>query len=64
MAPVCAQCDENLSVEHILVPCSKYDDERRNFNLMGKSLGQIVCDEADVNALVDFLKAIGLFNLI
>ena len=44
--------------------CSKYDDERRNSYLMGKSLGQIVGDEADVNVLVDFLKAIGLFNLI
>ena len=37
-APVCAPCDEVLSVEHILVHCPRYNNQRRRFNLQGKLL--------------------------
>ena len=63
-APECAQCDESLSVEHILVRCSKYSIERRQFDLNGKSVAQLLGDEVDVPKLVGFLKAIGLYTQI
>ena len=63
-APLCAGCDVALTVEHILVHCSTYHAQRRRFGLFGKSISQILDDEADVNALVKFLKATGLFRLI
>ena len=32
-APVCAQCNSILTVEHILVHCTKYVDERCQYHL-------------------------------
>ena len=61
-APVCAHCDELLSVEHLLVHCSKFNNQRQRFNLSGKSLPELLGDEADIDALFDFLKAIKLFK--
>ena len=60
-APVCAQCAVPLSVEHILVQCVKYQVQRRRFHLGGKSISQILDDEADISALMGFLKAINIF---
>ena len=60
-APVCAQCAVPLSVEHILVQCVKYQVQRRRFHLEGKSISQILDDEADISALMRFLKAINIF---
>ena len=61
-APTCVQCDELLSVEHILVHCPRYSNQRRRFNLLGKSLQEILGDDADIDALFNFLKAIALYK--
>ena len=60
-APVCADCADALTVEHILVRCSKYSVQRQQYNLTGKSMTQILGDEADVPKLMGFLKAAGLY---
>ena len=63
-APECARCNTALSVEHILVHCPNYLAQRHRFNLFNKSLSELLNDEADVPALVGFLKATGLYSLI
>ena len=60
-APICARCAVPLSVEHILVQCIKYRTQRQRFHLDGKSIAEILDDNADVSALVGFLKAIRIF---
>ena len=63
-APECAQCDEVLSVEHMLVHCSRYSMQRQRFGLTGKSLVQLLGDEADISSLMKFLRAIHVFDMI
>ena len=62
--PVCAHCGGLLSVEHILVHCPKFVNERRRYNLSGKPLANILGDEVDVENLIGFLKKIDVFNLL
>ena len=57
-APVCARCGDTLSVEHILVHCSQYSNERRRFNLAGKCIEEILGDDVDVLPLMSFLKSL------
>ena len=61
-APVCAHCDQTLSVEHILVECSKYDNLRQTHHLNNKSLKRILDDDADIGNLMNFLKDANLFS--
>ena len=61
-APVCARCDSPLSVEHILVHCPQYSNERQKFNLAGKCIGEILGDDVDVLALMSFLKSLRIFK--
>ena len=60
-APVCDRCDVALSVEHILVHCLRYNEQRRRFHLDGKSIAEILDEGADIPALVGFLKFINIF---
>ena len=61
-APECAHCDRLLSVEHILVHCSKFSLQRRKFHLDGKSLGEILDDDVNIENLFGFLKETNVFN--
>ena len=63
-APECARCDEVLSVEHILVRCQIYNATRRKYGLLGKSISEILGDDADISSLVQFLKEINLLEKI
>ena len=65
-APVCAHCDRLLSVEHVLVHCSKFQNQRRKYHLEGKSVGAILDDDDDddVGSLVGYLQDIKVFNII
>ena len=62
-APVCAHCDRLLSVKHILVHCSKFQNQLRKYYLEGKSISAIL-DDVDVGGLVGYLQDIEVFNLI
>ena len=62
-APVYAHCDRLLSVEHVLVHCSKFQKQRRNYYLEGKSIGAILDDDVDVGSLVGYQQDIKVFNI-
>ena len=61
-APECAQCGTTLSVEHILVRCPQYNAARRKYGLAGKPIQNVLNDDADIEALVKFLKEINIYN--
>ena len=60
-APECACCDSLLTIEHILVHCPRYRNERNN-HVKGRNITDILGEEVDVNGIIEFLKEIGIFN--
>ena len=62
-APVCAHCDRLLSVEPILVHCSKFLNRQQRNHLEGKSIDAVL-DDVDVGSLVGYLQAIEVFNIV
>ena len=60
-APVCAQCDNQLSVEHIIVHCPFYGVKRRKYGLAGKPISAILGEGVDIPNLIEFLKDINLY---
>ena len=63
-ALVCAHCGRLLSVEHVLVHCPKFRNQRWKYHLEGKSIGAILDDNVDVGGLVSYLQDIKVFNII
>ena len=63
-APECAHCDRLLSVEHILVHCSRFSPQRLRYHLDGKSLREILDDDVDIGNLLDFLRDTNLLHQI
>ena len=59
--PRCVDCQADLTVKHILVECHNFNQERRAASLDGRSLGEVLGDEADIFNLMDFLKKIDIF---
>ena len=39
---MCAHCENFLTVEHILVHCTRYVDERRRYRLDGMPISEVV----------------------
>ena len=64
VTPVCAHCDRLLSVEHVLVHCSKFQNQWLKYHLESKSIGAILDDDVDVGSLVGYLQDIKVFNII
>ena len=62
-APVCAHCDRLLSVELVLVHCSKLRNHRQKYHLEGKSIGDIL-DDDDVGSLVGYLQDNKVFKIV
>ena len=63
-APVCDHCRIPLSVDHILVHCRHYNAARRKHGLAGKPVTSILDNDADIIAVINFLKEINLYNKI
>ena len=59
-APVCAHCDRFLTVEHILVHCTRYIDERHWYRLDGMTISEVLGD----NNVTGFLKSVGFYDKI
>ena len=59
--PECDQCHVPISVEHILVECTKYQRGRRRFRFENKSIETLLGDDGDINSLMSFLKENNLF---
>ena len=60
IAPECAHCDCQLSVEHILVQCPFYETKRRRYGLAGKPISAILGEGVDIPNLIGYLKDIKL----
>ena len=54
---------DKMPVEHVLVHCSKFQNQRRKYHLEGKSIGAILDDHVDVGSLVGYLQD-EVFNII
>ena len=61
---MCAHCDRLLSVEHVLVHCSKFRNQKRKYHPEGKSLAAILDDDVGVSSLVGYLQDIKIFNIL
>ena len=59
--PVCDYCQVALTVEHILVDCLKYRQQRNRFGLEGKPIGALLGELVEVENLMKFLKEINIF---
>ena len=59
--PHCNHCQANLTVKHILVDCVHFNSERRSNSLDGRSIQEILDDDANVDCIKNFLKQIYLF---
>ena len=61
-APMCAHCDDSLSIEHILVHCSRVKNARDKYRMGNKSLAEILNDSVNIEALIGFLKEVKIYN--
>ena len=59
--PVCGYCQVTLTVEHILVDCPRYENQRLKYGLQGRAISILLGESAEVESLISFLKEIGLF---
>ena len=60
-APRCSACQVDVTIEHILVSCPVFRNQRiRNF-LANRSLGDILNERTPLEQVVKFLKDINLF---
>lgn len=61
-SPICDICEENLTVEHVLLHCGKYHDSRRRYRL-GSSLKEVLGDdESSLSRLFHFLRDTKLYT--
>ena len=63
-ASVCAHCDSFLTVEHILVHCTRYVDERRRYRLDGMTISEVLGDNINIANVTGFLKSVGFYDKI
>ena len=59
--PVCDCCQVQLTVEHILVDCKRYDNSRTKYHIDEKSIDILLNEDIDVDNVMNFLKEIGLY---
>ena len=59
--PLCDHCQEQLSVEHILVRCPVHSSFRQKYHLDGKDLEFLLNDNGPIDDIVKFLKEIGFY---
>ncbi|XP_030765006.1 uncharacterized protein LOC115889195 [Sitophilus oryzae] len=60
-APLCADCQVRLTVEHIVCDCPRYEPQRHLFNLV-RPYGENLKDKQSIANCLNFLKAVNLFN--
>ena len=59
--PLCSTCQVDLNVKHILIDCPAYRLQRRALNLEGKSLVDLLGEDAPLEEVCKFLKRVNLF---
>ena len=63
---MCAHCDSIVTVEHILVHCTRYVDERCHYCLDGMTISGVLRDNNNINIdnVTGFLKSMGFYGKI
>ena len=59
--PICNYCKVLLTIEHILVECPQYCQQRQHHGMEGKSLLLLLGEDVEIDSLMAFLKDISLF---
>ena len=62
-APHCSTCHVDLTIQHILVQCPNIELKRSLSFLSGKSLMEILGEDAPVEQILKFLKEINIYEL-
>jgi kelch-like protein 2/3 len=60
-APVCHTCNSPLTIEHMMIACSKYDSERQKYFNHCNSLADLF-NSFSSNILIDYIKEIGIYR--
>jgi hypothetical protein len=59
--PLCTDCNQNITVEHILWQCPNYDIQRSRSNISREALGN---NKEEANRLIKYFKEIELLHYI
>ena len=62
--PICDKCSLPITVEHILLSCMKFENERRKCNIQDKSLKDILNNSTECAKVLQFLNSVKLQNVI
>ena len=60
-APQCSTCNVGITVQHLLVECPRYFNQKRKFDFNNKSLVEILGEDSPIENVFKFLKEIKLF---
>lgn len=60
--PTCDSCNDELTVEHILVVCPKFNNKRQQHHFSGSLQDILKEDPNQTRKVIDFFKNINLFN--
>ena len=53
-----------VTVEHILVHCTRYVDERRRYRLDGMTISEVLGDNINIDNVIGVLKSSGFYDKI
>jgi hypothetical protein len=59
--PLCTDCNQDITVEHILWQCPNYDNQRSRSNIFREALGN---NKEEAKRVIKYLKEIGRFHYI
>ena len=59
--PYCDTCRTDISVRHLLRECNRFNVERRNNSLHGRSMEELLSEDGHFDRVLNFLKQINLF---
>lgn len=62
--PLCEDCNEPLTVEHIVIRCRKYQLQRLQFNIGEELMDALQLHQENISDLVRFLKSINVYHLL
>lgn len=60
--PVCEECQEPLSVAHVVERCAAFSAARQRHLAPPFTMKNVMGDSCNVPALINFIKEINLFN--
>lgn len=59
---LCGMCNTPVMVEHVLINCQKYADERKSNLLNGSIVKTLLNNSTTVTHVLHFLQQIGIYN--